>query len=159
MYSQVSNNEMTKWLEIIFLQDSDNILVRELLSDPDKSRKIFVDCIAENLYEDMRRSRSLITAPFTINKNFSQLPSDEKKVWYDYTAGIPDKLKSLNLFIRPFTDFCRTCIITDEEIEKLSAIDHDQYFLQDAASESVHKRPPGSKRKINPNNRKREWDK
>jgi len=150
MNSQITNNEMTKWLEIIYHQDKDNSIVKETFSDLNKYKNIFIDTIAESLYEDMRRSRILITAPFTVNKDFSQLIYDEQKVWSEYAEGIPEKLKLLKLFIRPFTDFYRTCIITDEEIEKLASIDHDQYFLESVASGSGHKRPNGTKRKINP---------
>ena len=40
-------------------------------------------------------------------------------------SEIPDKFRALNLFIRPFEDFCRTCIITDNEIATLVQMDHD----------------------------------
>lgn len=150
MKGQITNNEMTKWLDIIYHQDKDNSKVQEAFSDLNKFKKIFIDSITEFLYEDMWRSRILITAPFTISQDFSRLTDPDKKIWYDYASGIPEKLKSLNLYIRPFTDFCRTCIITDEEIEKLASIDHDQYFLDSAASGSGHRKSNGTKRKINP---------
>ena len=150
MDGQITNNEMTKWLEIIYHKDKDNSKVLEAFSDLNEFKKIFIGTIASFLYEDMRRSRILITAPFTVNKDFSQLSYEEQKVWHDYAAGIPEKLKSLNLFIRPVNDFCRTCIITDEEIEKLAAIDHDQYFLESATSGSGPRRSHETKRKINP---------
>ncbi|MBI5009501.1 MAG: hypothetical protein HZB98_07620 [Bacteroidia bacterium] len=137
MAGQITNNGITKWLEILFKEENENKLIQDIFSDPYKFRKTFINIIAENLYEDMRRSRLLITAPFTINKDFFQLSADEQKIWFDYAAGIPEKLKALNLFIRPFDEFCRTCIITDDEIEKLAAIDHDQYFLESAAAGPV----------------------
>jgi len=150
MERRVTDNEITRWLEIIFPPDRDNKVIRRIFSDPDKFRMIFTDAIAESLYEDMRRSRSLITAPFTINKSFSQLPPEEQEIWYAYTAGIPEKLKSLNLFIRPYNDFCRTCIITDEEIERLAAIDHGQFFPKSAYSGSTNNRLPETRRKNKP---------
>jgi serine phosphatase RsbU (regulator of sigma subunit) len=83
----------------------------------------------------MRRARMLITSPFTFNKEFNRLPEKEKRIWYDYASEIPVKLKSLNLFIRPFRDFCRTCIISDSEIEKLACFDHEHYFEKARYSE------------------------
>jgi len=137
-------------MEIIYHQDRDSKTVLEMFSDSDKIRRNFIDPIAESLYEDIRRSSSLITAPFTINKKFGQLTHDEQKVWYEYTAGIPVKLKSLNLCIRPFDDFCRTCIITDEEIEKLAAIDQGQFFPESAETGSGLLNQNETRRKIDP---------
>ena len=37
--------------------------------------------------------------------------------------NIPEKFRTQNLFIRPYKDFCRTCIITDSEITKLTEAD------------------------------------
>jgi serine phosphatase RsbU (regulator of sigma subunit) len=118
--------EIRKWTEVIF--EPDHELLQDISQNPIKYKKIFTDQIAESLYEDMRRARMLITSPFTFNKEFTLLTKAEKKVWYDYASEIPVKLKSLNLFIRPFNDFCRTCIITDREIEKLASLDHEHYF-------------------------------
>ena len=115
-----------KWADIIY--NADNNLIEDIASNWTHFRKKFIYNVAESLYHDMWRSRRLITAPFTISHDFNKLSGDDKKIWYDYAAGIPEKLKSINLFIRPFDDFCRTCIITDEEIEKLAAIDHGLYF-------------------------------
>jgi serine phosphatase RsbU (regulator of sigma subunit) len=117
---------LLRWTEVFL--EPDYKLIQDVAQNPDKYVKIFTEEIAEYLYEDMRRSRMLITSPFTFNKEFRRLPEEEKRVWYDYASEIPVKLKSLNLFIRPFRDFCRTCIITDSEIEKLACFDHDYYF-------------------------------
>ena len=150
MERHATDNEINRWREIIFPADRDNKVIFTTFSDPYKFRMIFIDAIAESLYEDIHRSRSLITTPFTVNKGFSQLPPDEQELWYAYTAGIPEKLKSLNLFIRPYNDYCRTCIITDEEIEKLAAIDHGQFFPKSADSGPAHNRTPEKRRKTNP---------
>ena len=87
----------------------------------------------------MWRSRILIIAPFNVSEDFSRLSPSEQKKWYDYAAGIPLKLRTLNLYIRPFSEFCRTCIITDEEIEKLASVDHESYFSGEISAASAKK--------------------
>jgi serine phosphatase RsbU (regulator of sigma subunit) len=148
MSKEYDKEQILKWTDIIY--NADSILIERISGNWIEFRKVFIDDVAKYLYEDMRRSRILITAPFTVNKDFGQLSSDEQRIWYDYASCIPEKLKSLNLFIRPFSDFCRTCIITDEEIEKLATIDHEHYFLESAASGSGSRKAQETKRRINP---------
>ena len=72
-----------------------------------------------------------------LSEDFNNLPESEKSFWFDYASGIPDKLKRLNLFIRPFEDFCRTCIITDNEITSLVRSDLGKYCRELALSGSA----------------------
>ena len=126
MSADLAQKEILKWTGIIYHPERE--LIRDISNNWTRYRKIFINRIAGYLYEDMRRARVLITAPFTFNKVFSRLTKEEKAIWYEYASEIPDKLKSLNLFIRPWEDFCKTCIITDEEIEKLALLDHESFF-------------------------------
>ncbi|TAL69270.1 MAG: hypothetical protein EPN88_06785, partial [Bacteroidetes bacterium] len=123
-----TEKEILMWSEILYKPDHE--LIRDISENRIKYREIFIERIAMYLYEDMRRARMLITAPFSFNKDFSKLTKDEKKVWYDYASGIPEKLKSLNLFIRPYKDFCGTCIVTDSEIEELASLDHTIFYKE-----------------------------
>jgi len=135
----VRNNqpeEIHKWTGLIF--DPDKELVEKISQNSVGYKKIFIEEIAQYLYADMRRARVLITAPFTFNKEFNRLPEEEKKIWYRYAESIPEKLHSLNLFIRPYKEYCATCIITDEEIEKLACLDHD-IFSSSAYPEEIVK--------------------
>jgi serine phosphatase RsbU (regulator of sigma subunit) len=128
MTRNFTKKEILNWIGIIYKPDKD--LIKEFSLNPVTYKKLFIDSIAESLYEDMRRARQLITSPFTFNKEFSKLTKDEKSVWYNYASEIPEKLKALNLLIHPFKDFCRTCIITDNEIERLACLDHELYFSE-----------------------------
>ena len=47
----------------------------------------------------------------------------EKGFWQVYAEGIPSKYNSLGLIIKPFGEFCRTCIITEEEINAMVSTD------------------------------------
>jgi len=92
-------------------------------NDNDNYNKSFLKEVAEALYDDIRRSGILIKDMFSSSKEFRYLPAHEKSFWYNYSHEIPEKLRTLGLNIRPFSDSCRTCIITDNEIEKLSRRD------------------------------------
>jgi len=111
MSGNVTKKEILKWSEVIY--DPEHEFIQDISLNWIMYKKIFIDKIARNLYEDMRRARMLITIPFTFNKDFGKLTKDEKIVLYDYASEIPKKLKLLNIFIRPYKDFCGTCIITD----------------------------------------------
>jgi len=145
MIHNFTHKEIRKWTDVIYNPDEE--LIQDLAHNHEKYKSLFINKIAEYLYADMRRARVLITAPFTFNKIFSRLPEEEKKVWYSYAESIPEKLRSLNLFIRPFKEYCATCIITDEEIEKLACIDHD-IFSPEAFPEEIgkEKTPKASKK-------------
>jgi len=101
------------WSKIIY--NTDNHSIQSPPAGIKNYRKIFTDPIAEGLYQDMQ----LIWNHITYTKS-------EKSFWYDFASGIPEKFGVLNLFIRPFGDFCRTCIITDEEIDVLVQMDLEQ---------------------------------
>ena len=117
MAGNFTANDILGWTGIIL--DPDNEIIPVIISQPDQYKKLFIEDLAENLYGDMQRIIRI--------KEFNLLEPSGRANWYDYAAGIPAKLQSLGLMIRLATDFYRTCIITDEEIEKLAAIDNDVY--------------------------------
>jgi serine phosphatase RsbU (regulator of sigma subunit) len=92
-----------------------------------KYSKIFINQIAEGLYIDIHQLLNTASSSEIPDKEFKNLTKAEKSFWYGYAAEIPDKFKALNLLVRPFEDFCRTCIITDNEIATLAQMDHDRY--------------------------------
>jgi serine phosphatase RsbU (regulator of sigma subunit) len=94
---------------------------------PEHNRTI-IKPLAINLYNDIWKSVHSINPVQTENKNYKVPGKNEKSLWHEYASGIEDKYKSLNLLIRPFEDFCRTCIITEKEIIALSK--KDQHFFQ-----------------------------
>jgi serine phosphatase RsbU (regulator of sigma subunit) len=105
--------------------NTDNKLIQDIFSDKKKYKRLFINPIAESLYNDIKASGSPIPFSDIFNKGFKNLTKAEKSFWYDYAAKIPDKFRTLNLFIRPYEDFCRTCIITDNEVAALAQMDHD----------------------------------
>jgi serine phosphatase RsbU (regulator of sigma subunit) len=104
-----------------------NELIQEISPDRKKFKEIFVSRIAEGLYNTIRHSCSTIPYSGFFNKEFNKLAKGEKSFWYIYAEEIPEKFGLLKLIVRPFEDFCRTCIITDTEIGSLIQIDHDRY--------------------------------
>jgi serine phosphatase RsbU (regulator of sigma subunit) len=109
------------WSEIIY--NTNDQLTGKESADPEAYRKIFTDAVAEGLYNDSCRSGIISGLSDSPGDKFETLPGYEKSFWYNYSSGIPRKLRMLNLFIRPFEGFCRTCIITDKEIDTL--VHHD----------------------------------
>lgn len=122
---EISKKDILKWAEVIFNPDDDFTGKIDHLWK--EYKKAFINNVAESLYSDLKRSEHLFSSPVDFGKEFSKLQPSEKSVWYEHASRIPLKLKSLNLFIRPYPDFCRTCIITDKEIEYLAGLDHDFY--------------------------------
>ena len=102
-----------------------NLSILDMYTDKKKYNKLFVEPVAENLYQDIKKSGYAFQHPDSFNKEFKDLTKSELSFWHDYAANIPYKFKTINLFIRPFTDFCRTCIITDNEVSSLAQTDID----------------------------------
>jgi serine phosphatase RsbU (regulator of sigma subunit) len=105
--------------------NANNQLIQDIFSNIEKDRKLIINPLAETLYNAIKKSGSLFQYSENIIGDFKNLTKSEKSSWYNYTSQIPDKLKTLNLFIKPFAGFCRTCIITDKEISVLAQIDYD----------------------------------
>jgi serine phosphatase RsbU (regulator of sigma subunit) len=105
--------------------DSYNKLARDLFPDPIKYKALFINPIARNLFSDIQKSDTLFQFPDKTDKEFRNLTRAEKSFWYDIVAKIPEKFRTLNLIIRPFEDFCRTCILTDNEVATLAQKDYD----------------------------------
>jgi serine phosphatase RsbU (regulator of sigma subunit) len=102
--------------------NSDNQLIQDTIPD---SEKLFINSFAEHLYRDIQTSGVASMLPDSFKIEYKNLKRAEKSFWYNYASGVKNKLKSLNLFIQPFEDFCRTCIITDNEIAELSRTDYE----------------------------------
>ena len=119
------NKEIQNWSEIIF--NPDNSQIQDLYSKETVDGKVSLETLAECFYADIRRVKNLFTSPFTLNKDFRKLSKDEKQDWLVFISRIPGKLKSLNLLIRYYKDFCRTCLIPYNEIENMAKSDYDNY--------------------------------
>jgi serine phosphatase RsbU (regulator of sigma subunit) len=123
--TEIAKKDILKWADIIFKPDKE---FREEISHLwQEYKKSFIDQVAESLYNDLRRSSSLFISPYKFDREFSSLSISDKSAWFYCASRIPEKLKLLNLFIRPYIDFCRTCIITEKEIESLARFDHEYY--------------------------------
>ena len=104
---------------------SDNLLIQQTFPDKEMYKKLFINPLSENLYKDIQKSGLLVPTQDTLNNEFKKLIKVEKSFWYDYAAEIPEKLRNLDLLIHPFDEFCRTCIITDNEVAALAQMDND----------------------------------
>jgi serine phosphatase RsbU (regulator of sigma subunit) len=113
------------WSKIIY--NNDNQLIQSKSRGYRKYKKLLTDPIAEGLYKDFQQLINPVTLSNAPDKEFKDLTKAEKNFWYDYAEEVPDKFRALNLFIRPFKGFYRTCLITDNEIGTLVQMDLDKY--------------------------------
>jgi len=120
-----ASDEFLKWSEIISFPD--NEFFQHLSTRWPEHKKIIIDQIAEFFYKYIQRTQNLHESPFSFKKEFSKLSEDEKSVWCDFASDIPGKLKLLNLKIRPYKDYCRTCLIPYKDLESLARYDYDRY--------------------------------
>jgi len=128
MAKQATEKEIRNWLSVICSPDND--LLREIAFNWNEYRKIFIYNIARYLYTDMQRTKHLFTSPVSFSKDFTRLSGEEKLIWYNFASDIPVKLRSLNLRIRPFRDFCRTCLIPYADLESMALSDYVNYCLK-----------------------------
>ncbi len=122
------------------LYDSDNQFFRDKFPNENDYTELFVNPLAENLYQDFRKSGYIIQFSERFNKEYKNLTIEEQSFWFDLAAEIPGKFRTLNLFIHHFEDFCRTCIITDTEIKVLAQKDQD-ILLSHKSFQSIIKDP------------------
>ncbi len=124
------------WSKVI--DNTDNPLIPDISHEQRKYWKSFIKPVGEGLYIDIHQSGSLNIYSDTQDIDFKILTKAEKSFWHNYAAEIPKKLGELNLFVRPFEDFCRTCIITDSEITILAQMDHERYFTEHTSKDSIN---------------------
>lgn len=98
-----------------------------LYPDRDNYRKLFINPLAEGLYKSIRRNDFVVRSSDYSSKEFKNLSKTEKSFWQSYAGAIPAKYEKLNLVIRPFENFCRTCVITDDEVAHLAQMDKETF--------------------------------
>ncbi len=100
-----------------------------VLTDAEPADKIsdLMNDLACMFYSDVQRSQDLFDSPVKLSsKDFEKLSAEEKEPWQTFVERIPGKLVSVNLKIRRFNDFCRTCLIPYSDLEHFAGLD---YFL------------------------------
>jgi serine phosphatase RsbU (regulator of sigma subunit) len=122
MTGLITDSKAQLWEEIVY--SPVNSLKRKKELNWPEYKSIFIDQIAEHLYKDLQRTKHLYSSPYSYKKEFNKLTESEKSVWYEYAGNIPGKLRSLNLYIRPYKNFCRTCLIPYRDLEIIAGEDH-----------------------------------
>jgi len=95
----------------------------EGFANPSYFREHHAEAVAKSLQDDFGRINRLSATGSALRRKYADPGKADKRFWVDYAAGIPGKYQSLGLFPRPYRDFCRTCIITDEEVDALVSVD------------------------------------
>lgn len=109
------------WPENVY--GTDNHLGHPEFRDPANYDETFAGQVSKRLYSHIRKRSDLFANPESFQREFGRLSKREKQFWFDYASAIPGKLNGLGLFLRQYKDYCRTCIITDEEIASLVSAD------------------------------------
>ncbi len=95
--------------------------------------------LAASLCHEIERRNEYLEVPNRLKGDFSELDTAGQGAWLSFASGIPLKLSSLNLAVRKCQALYKTCIITDEEIDKLARFDYRNYMeVYSGASTPVH---------------------
>ena len=94
---------------------------------PEDFSERMAEPVAQSLYEDIRKISRFSPAGHLFRKKFADIGTTEKQFWIDYASVIPEKYSSIGLFLKPYREHCRTCIITGNEIETLISNDLDSF--------------------------------
>ncbi len=140
MVPQTEESELKDWLSVLYCTDNTS---NNYLSDRWQEYRSLLICLAAgNFYSYIKRAQHLFTSPFSLEKEYSQLTEKEKAPWNDFALSVPGKLRSLKLFIRPWTGFCRTCLIPFEDLRKFAGSDYEKiffgYILSQRSKNSFH---------------------
>jgi serine phosphatase RsbU (regulator of sigma subunit) len=121
-----SDSQMQKWSVVL------------LDSETARLRNDFREDLARLFYSDIQRTQHLFEPPHKLSvKDFDRLPEEEKEEWYRFVDGIPGKMVTVNLKIRRFNDFCRTCLIPYSDLEFLARFDYDLFCLEEGFPDHV----------------------
>lgn len=82
------------------------------------------ELLAVAMCNEIRRREVYLEVPDHLNGPFDKLERTAQSTWLFFASSIPLKLSSLGLCIRKCKGPYRTCIITEEEIDKLARFDH-----------------------------------
>ena len=108
-----------------------------LNSDQYDLKEGFKEHLAGFFYTNIQRTKHLFVSNFTFKKNFNTLSDEEKSYWYGFVDEIPGKLISINLRIRQYNDFCRTCLIPYSDLENLARHDYDLFCRKQGSQKDV----------------------
>jgi serine phosphatase RsbU (regulator of sigma subunit) len=119
MVKITSADKISAWENIIISGDIEDINEQE----PD-DKTLPVDDLPKMIYEGMKQLKRCFTTPVDLTRAYNELNRYERSFWESCADEIPSKLGSLHLFIRRYKRFCRTCLITHSEVEKLAKNDY-----------------------------------
>ena len=134
MPSNLTRQELSKWAGIIFMQEDDPL--NWLNKHQSSAAKNLIEDIAINLSSEIHRQAEILKPASLSGSAFPGNGRPSKSFFLRFASHIPDKLHRTGLFIRPWTDFCRTCIITDDEILRFAIKDLEKVSKKPTAKES-----------------------
>lgn len=118
-----SHSWSEKWIRV--MNDPEGKVASQMAQNPEEYRSKLLDQTAEFLFSQMKRTEH--SGKELKSHRFSRLEKTEKDFWHQAAAAIPEKIELLGLTVKPWSSHFHTCIITDEEINKLTKADLEKY--------------------------------
>lgn len=89
----------------------------------------FVGSMARTLHDYYISERKRKNQSIKVSENFDELSDDKKRSNLNAAEDIPRKLKAIGFWIQPVGShgFAHSPLITDEELEKMAAMEHDRW--------------------------------
>ncbi|MCU0377931.1 MAG: SpoIIE family protein phosphatase [Bacteroidales bacterium] len=113
------------------IYDPSERLIKEKEGDDYEYLADFVNPVADGLAREAAHLLRQAVLSQTPGKKSTSFKKAEKSFWQEYAFFVQEKLKSLNLYLRHYEGFCRTCIITESEITSMVKMDLDRFADKD----------------------------
>jgi serine phosphatase RsbU (regulator of sigma subunit) len=113
-------NKISAWTKVFISRDNEDV------PDIMKHKTVLVDDLPLMIYNGIKQLKHSFTPPVNLNRDYNRLNQYERSFWENCADGFPAKLDSLNLYIHRYEKFCRTCLITNSEVERLARNDYER---------------------------------
>lgn len=128
MSLSISEQDVLNWLDIIWR--STRKVEKDMRNDFEQYKARLIVNIALAHHAELLRIQEDYELQNKLPVDFGELTIEQKLFSYDFARDIPRKLKEIKLKIEPFEKYCRTTIIPDEDVNRLSQLEHERWCEQ-----------------------------
>ena len=142
--SQITDKIIQKWNSIIYLSDKGGKKINDACI-----RKL-INNLARGYYIEYTRIKKSVNRNCINSEDFDNLTNKEKNIYYGKAIHIQNKLATVNLLIKKYDKYCRTPIITEEEVSIMAQMDHERWFREMKANNWSYGEVKNEKTKTHP---------